>query len=92
MIASVSKTSKIVVEKSTVPVKTAEAIEKVCVVFERQRDLPLQPLSACRTVDRWMRVLRSLPCHAGAAAKLRGCECPLRHPLQVSPMPSSAPL
>lgn len=54
MIASVSKTSKIVVEKSTVPVKTAEAIEKVCVVFERQRDLPLQPLSACRTVDRWM--------------------------------------
>ncbi len=29
MIASVSKTSKIVVEKSTVPVKTAEAIEKV---------------------------------------------------------------
>lgn len=31
MIASVSKTSKIVVEKSTVPVKTAEAIEKVCI-------------------------------------------------------------
>eukprot|EP00889_Picochlorum_renovo_P008970 jgi/Picre1/36000/NNA_003457.t1 len=29
MIASVSKTSKIIVEKSTVPVKTAEAIEKV---------------------------------------------------------------
>ncbi|KAK9828476.1 hypothetical protein WJX72_000184 [[Myrmecia] bisecta] len=29
MIAAVSKTSKIVVEKSTVPVKTAEAIEKV---------------------------------------------------------------
>ena len=29
MIASVSKTSKIVVEKSTVPVKTAEAIGKV---------------------------------------------------------------
>ncbi len=29
MIASVSKTSKIVIEKSTVPVKTAEAIEKV---------------------------------------------------------------
>ena len=29
MIASVSTTSKIVVEKSTVPVKTAEAIEKV---------------------------------------------------------------
>lgn len=29
MIASVSKSSKIVVEKSTVPVKTAEAIEKV---------------------------------------------------------------
>ncbi|MEW5298888.1 MAG: hypothetical protein WDW36_001962 [Sanguina aurantia] len=29
MIASVSKTSKIVVEKSTVPVKTAEAIQKV---------------------------------------------------------------
>ena len=30
MIASVSKSSKIVVEKSTVPVKTAEAIAKVC--------------------------------------------------------------
>lgn len=29
MIASVSKSSKIVIEKSTVPVKTAEAIEKV---------------------------------------------------------------
>lgn len=29
MIASVSNSSKIVVEKSTVPVKTAEAIEKV---------------------------------------------------------------
>ena len=29
MIASVSTKSKIVVEKSTVPVKTAEAIEKV---------------------------------------------------------------
>ena len=29
LIASVSTTSKIVVEKSTVPVKTAEAIEKV---------------------------------------------------------------
>ena len=29
VIASVSKASKIVVEKSTVPVKTAEAIEKV---------------------------------------------------------------
>ena len=29
MIAAVSSTSKIVVEKSTVPVKTAEAIEKV---------------------------------------------------------------
>eukprot|EP00889_Picochlorum_renovo_P007420 jgi/Picre1/34450/NNA_001918.t1 len=29
MIASVSKTSKIIVEKSTVPVKAAEAIEKV---------------------------------------------------------------
>ena len=32
MIANVSTTSKIVVEKSTVPVKTAEAIEKVCIV------------------------------------------------------------
>ena len=31
MIAAVSKTSKIVVEKSTVPVKTAEAIEKVSI-------------------------------------------------------------
>lgn len=30
LIASVSTHSKIVVEKSTVPVKTAEAIEKVC--------------------------------------------------------------
>lgn len=30
MIAAVSKSSKIVVEKSTVPVKTAEAIAKVC--------------------------------------------------------------
>jgi UDP-N-acetyl-D-mannosaminuronate dehydrogenase len=30
LIASVSTTSKIVVEKSTVPVKTAEAIGKVC--------------------------------------------------------------
>jgi hypothetical protein len=29
MIASVSRSSKIIVEKSTVPVKTAEAIEKV---------------------------------------------------------------
>jgi UDPglucose 6-dehydrogenase len=29
MIAAVSKSSKIIVEKSTVPVKTAEAIEKV---------------------------------------------------------------
>lgn len=32
MIAAVSKSSKIVVEKSTVPVKTAEAISKVCAV------------------------------------------------------------
>lgn len=32
MIASVSTSSKIVVEKSTVPVKTAEAIEKVCIL------------------------------------------------------------
>ena len=32
MIASVSKSSKIVVEKSTVPVKTAEAIGKVRVL------------------------------------------------------------
>ncbi len=31
MIASVAKSSKIVVEKSTVPVKTAEAIEKVSI-------------------------------------------------------------
>lgn len=30
VIASVSKSSKIIVEKSTVPVKTADAIEKVC--------------------------------------------------------------
>lgn len=30
LIASVSTSSKIVVEKSTVPVKTAEAIGKVC--------------------------------------------------------------
>ena len=30
MIASVSTSSKIIVEKSTVPVKTAEAIGKVC--------------------------------------------------------------
>lgn len=33
MIASVSTSSKIVVEKSTVPVKTAEAIEKVSALF-----------------------------------------------------------
>lgn len=37
MIASVSKTSKIVVEKSTVPVKTAEAIEKVIVYACRHK-------------------------------------------------------
>lgn len=35
MIASVSKSSKIVVEKSTVPVKTAEAIGKVRVLHAR---------------------------------------------------------
>lgn len=34
MIASVSTSSKIVVEKSTVPVKTAEAIEKVWVALD----------------------------------------------------------
>jgi UDP-glucose 6-dehydrogenase len=34
MIAAVSKTSKIVVEKSTVPVKTAEAIGKVAFVAQ----------------------------------------------------------
>lgn len=33
MIASVSKSSKIVVEKSTVPVKTAEAIGKVIILY-----------------------------------------------------------
>ena len=33
MIASVSTSSKIVVEKSTVPVKTAEAIEKVLLLL-----------------------------------------------------------
>ena len=33
MIANVSTTSKIIVEKSTVPVKTAEAISKVCPSF-----------------------------------------------------------
>ena len=49
MIASVSKTSKIVVEKSTVPVKTAEAIEKVassvsaCEAPTTDRLLLLQP-------------------------------------------------
>ena len=51
MIASVSTSSKIVVEKSTVPVKTAEAIEKV-----------LHPASHARTAQTiaeprsWMRV------------------------------------
>ena len=33
MIAAVSTSSKIVVEKSTVPVKTAEAIEKVLLLL-----------------------------------------------------------
>ena len=37
MIASVSTTSKIVVEKSTVPVKTAEAIEKARAPAPRRR-------------------------------------------------------
>ena len=35
MIASVSTTSKIIVEKSTVPVKTAEAIGKVGQTFHK---------------------------------------------------------
>ncbi len=37
MIASVSTSSKIIVEKSTVPVKTAEAIGKVCLHLHKYR-------------------------------------------------------
>ena len=39
MVANVSKSSKIVVEKSTVPVKTAEAIEKVGAVLSTKDSL-----------------------------------------------------
>ena len=45
MIAGVSKSSKIIVEKSTVPVKTAEAIGKVC----EQRCCAL-----CMSRQRWL--------------------------------------
>ena len=48
MIAAVSSTSKIVVEKSTVPVKTAEAIEKVRL---HHASLRFAPLSAA--VQAW---------------------------------------
>lgn len=49
MIASVSKTSKIVVEKSTVPVKTAEAIEKVgsSLPFRSPRQTQAFAVAAC---------------------------------------------
>ena len=47
MIASVSTTSKIVVEKSTVPVKTAEAIEKA------------SPGSACHPAKAWLAIKSS---------------------------------
>lgn len=40
MIAAVAKTSKIVVEKSTVPVKTAEAIEKVTALYQKGSEGP----------------------------------------------------
>lgn len=62
MIASVSTKSKIVVEKSTVPVKTAEAIEKVWllhgtavysddgIVHTQHLMLTARPHSCCRAV------------------------------------------
>ncbi len=78
MIASVSKTSKIVVEKSTVPVKTAEAIEKVA-------SWPCTD-SACHQC-------RAAPeagplASAGIAEKLLRRERPVRHPLEVRCRPS----
>ena len=78
MIASVSTSSKIVVEKSTVPVKTAEAIEKVllscpctCITGFGTSAFTVQLWESsvlwCRAVLHRLPLL--LP---GAAAQLRG--------------------
>lgn len=70
MIASVSKSSKIVVEKSTVPVKTAEAISKVRVFYAAPCGWPCpdssatEPKTACisyRPTVEFMTVLVSVP-------------------------------
>ena len=57
MIASVSTSSKIVVEKSTVPVKTAEAIEKVLLLLAVQHLCSTMLSRACsqsRHQSRWV--------------------------------------
>lgn len=51
MIANVSTSSKIVVEKSTVPVKTAEAIEKVRWIACLQHLHQICPVNHCNGVE-----------------------------------------
>jgi UDPglucose 6-dehydrogenase len=53
LIARVSKTSKIVVEKSTVPVKTAEAIEKILVPSTCRDQFPNVCLRFCMFRRMW---------------------------------------
>ena len=51
MIASVSTTSKIIVEKSTVPVKTAEAIGKVSAPAQESQHKPGQWARCCTSTE-----------------------------------------
>jgi UDP-glucose 6-dehydrogenase len=85
LIASVSTSSKIVVEKSTVPVKTAEAIEKVirsqlnaCAWCAQALTSMVQ--HARHISDRQLRgglLLKDVLCATGVAPQLRRPECAL---------------
>ena len=80
MIASVSTSSKIVVEKSTVPVKTAEAIEKVRLVDALLAKLILSNVhqvltSVVSDTGQWRNSRLCCATLAGAEEELRGPEC-----------------
>jgi hypothetical protein len=92
MIASVSTSSKIVVEKSTVPVKTAEAIEKVWLILTSEA-----LLVTCRIAVRGTSSLPYLVAgqeqrlaaevhrlFTGAEKELCGQERAVRHSVKVS--------
>lgn len=80
MIASVSKSSKIVVEKSTVPVKTAEAISKVRAARHSAHD-------ATRDSRRESAMLRGLPALSSPGCRQQSTSAVL--PLAPPPPPST---